>query len=271
MVYALIGAAVVGLSLGLLGSGGSILTVPVLVYILGHEDKIAIAESLAIVGGIALASALPFARKGLVEWRSVVFFGIPGMLGTYAGSYASQFVDGSVQLVIFAVVMLGASVLMIRGRKPVAEEHQKRRSPALTGVKGFVVGCVTGLVGVGGGFMIVPALVLLERIPMKRAVATSLAIITINSAVGFVKHLGVVRSLGMEVDWTTIGLFLLVGIAGSMVGRAIGGKIDQQALRRVFGVFLVVMAGVILVEEAPRVFGTGDAQTQEGVTNHDND
>jgi uncharacterized membrane protein YfcA len=157
-VFAWLGAMAIGVSLGLLGSGGSILTVPVLVYLIGQDEKLAIAGSLAIVGAIALAGSLPYLKKKLVDWRTVVLFGIPGMAGTYIGAWLATWVSGLVQLALFAVVMLLASWQML---KPVVLDdtpHEPREVWKI-GLDGLLVGVLTGLVGVGGGFLIVPALV----------------------------------------------------------------------------------------------------------------
>jgi len=257
MVYVVVGALVIGLTLGLLGSGGSILTVPVLVYLLHHTDKVAIAESLAIVGGIALFGAMGYARRGQIHWRSVVFFGIPGMVGALGGAWVAQFVPGAAQLTLFGLVMLAAAYRMARKPGAKASIEGKTRGERAwwkTGIEGAAVGVLTGLVGVGGGFLIVPALVLLDGLEMKRAVGTSLMIIAMNAATSFLKYLGVLDGLGLGVDWATIGWFLGIGIFGSLAGQAIGRKIDQAALRRVFAIFLVVMGIVILIREAPRAF-----------------
>ena len=174
------GAVAIGVSLGLLGSGGSILTVPVLVYLIGQDEKVAIAGSLFIVGTIALAGSLQYLRARLIDWRNVAIFGIPGMVGTYLGAFLAAYVSGIVQLTLFAVVMLLASYLMLR---PIELEHlsdSEPRHPWKIAIDGLVVGVITGLVGVGGGFLIVPALVLLGRMQMHRAVATSLVIIALK-------------------------------------------------------------------------------------------
>lgn len=175
MILAWLGAALIGLSLGLLGSGGSILTVPVLVYLVGEPEKIAIAESLAVVGGISLVGALPYALRRQVDWTSVVWFGIPGVVGTFLGAALSVYLSGAVQLLLFAAVMLLAAVMMFRS-SPIAgeqggEQMAGPRSPLKVGLEGLVVGVVTGLVGVGGGFLIIPALVLLGGLPMGQRIA----------------------------------------------------------------------------------------------------
>lgn len=255
MLYALLGAVAIGLVLGLLGSGGSILTVPVLVYLAGVPTKVAIAESLAIVGGIALFGALPYARQKQIDWRSAVLFGIPGVLGTALGATLSVFVSGGVQLVLFAAVMLLAAGLMIRTPKAVPGDASRPRQAAWKVVaEGLGVGVLTGLVGVGGGFLIVPALVLLGGLPMRRAVGTSLLIIAAKSLVGFGTYLDVLAADGLAVDWQLIAVFTAIGIAGSFAGNHIGTLVPQAALKRGFAVFLLVMGSYILIREAPGAF-----------------
>lgn len=173
------GALAIGLSLGLLGSGGSILTVPVLIYLLGQPEKVAIAGSLAIVGTIAAFGSLPHIQAGRVNWCSVLLFGVPGMAGTYLGAWLALFVSGAFQLALFAVVMLVASVLMLRPLD-YANASSAPRAVWKIGIDGLLVGVIAGLVGVGGGFLIVPALVLLGGLSVHAAVATSLVIIASN-------------------------------------------------------------------------------------------
>ena len=251
MIFLIGGALVVGLSLGLLGSGGSILTVPVLVYLLDHADKIAIAESLAIVGLIALMGAVPYGAQRLIDWRSVLFFGVPGMIGAYGGAYLSKFVSGGVQLAVFAGVILIAAYMMARGRERVGSEVRERRAIAHVVADGLAVGALTGFVGVGGGFMIVPALVLLGGLDMRLAIGTSLSIIALKSAAGFYKYLGVLADVGLVVDWRTIVWFSVVGMVGTLIGNRIGFRLNQRQLRRGFAAVLVVMGIFILVRELP--------------------
>lgn len=245
---ALLGALAIGLTLGLLGSGGSILTVPVLVYVVGVPEKAAIAESLAIVCLIAGGGVIPFIFKRLVSWSTVMLFSLPGMIGAYMGALAATRISARVQLILFAVLMLSASALMLR-RKRVDASAQEPAEPAgfeTVIVQGFGIGVLTGLVGVGGGFLIVPALVLLVHLPMHKAVGTSLATITLNSAAGFYKHAQVLPSLHLQLDWHIITLFGLLGIVGSLTGGAIARYIPHERLRRMFGVFLVIMACFLL-------------------------
>jgi uncharacterized membrane protein YfcA len=262
MLFALLGAIAIGLSLGIMGSGGSILTVPVLIYVLGHADKPAIAESLAIVGGIALIGAVPGALARRIHWRTVVLFGVPATAGTYVGAWGSLWIPGTVQLLIFAAVMLVAAWLMVRGSSTAARQsgspsaaplpHAGERV-ALVMAEGFGVGVLTGLVGVGGGFLIVPALVLLGGLGMHQAVATSLVIIVLKSGAGFWKYLGVLDELDLHVDWNTIWLFIVVGGVGAVVGARLGGRINQAKLKRAFGVFLIVMGVLIGWREVGRL------------------
>ncbi len=265
MIYAILGALVVGLSLGIFGSGGSILTVPVLIYLMHHEDKVAIAESLGIVGSIALISSIPYAHAKLVEWRTAFLFGIPGMIGTYGGAWIAAFVLGYVQLLVFAIVMLLAAVQMWRRSAtpdPGAHaEAPRKRSLAKIGLEGLGVGVLTGFVGVGGGFLIVPALVLLGGLTMRRAVATSLVIIALKSAAGFWKYLDVLQHTDASIDWAVIAVFVVVGAAGSFVGKSVNSKIDQRALQRGFAVFLMVMACFVAFKESVELITAVD-QTQ---------
>jgi len=242
-----LGALAIGLSLGMLGSGGSILTVPVLIFLVGESEKVAIAESLAIVGGIAMVGSLPFAFRRLVAWRSVVFFGIPGMAGAYLGAALSRYVSGAFQLTFFAIIMLVAAVLMFRPPAvPRASAEASQRASWKIGIDGLLVGMLTGFVGVGGGFLIVPALVLLGGLPMHLAVGTSLTIIALKSFTGFAKYLDVLASIGLAVNWPLIAMFTLIGAFGTLLGNWLGGRLPQQRLREVFAAFLVVMGAFVL-------------------------
>ncbi|MEM1435650.1 MAG: sulfite exporter TauE/SafE family protein [Pseudomonadota bacterium] len=249
------GALAIGLSLGLLGSGGSILTVPVLVYLVGQDEKIAIAGSLAIVGLISLAGSVPYLRARLIDWRSVVLFGVPGMAGTYLGAWSSAFVSGTVQLATFAVVMLGASYLMLRPVQCEARPRAPRESWRIT-TDGLVVGTITGFVGVGGGFLIVPALVLLGGLSMHRAVATSLVIIALKSATGFIKYQSLLEAEHLNIDYQIIGLVTLFGIVGSFVGNNVAQHLSTDKLRHTFGYFLIIMGIYVLGSSLPELIGT---------------
>lgn len=269
MTIAIVGAIFVGISLGLLGSGGAILTIPILIYLVGHAEKQAIAESFVIVGVIAVVGAAQRAAKRQVDWRTAVFFGSAGMLGSLGGSALSRFVPGSLQLTILAVLMLAAAVLMVRSPKTRDVEKDAgeggeigRRRVIGRGVVlalglGAGVGVITGLTGIGGGFLIVPALVLLAGLAMPIATGTSLAIIAANCAVGFFKHNMIVRDAGLSIDWPTVIVFAGVGAVGSVAGGVLGARLNQALLRRIFALFLVLLAVFVLVKEVPALFAAG--------------
>lgn len=248
MLLALAGALLVGISLGLLGSGGSILTVPILVYLVGEGEKEAIAESLGIVGAISLAGLVPYALKKQVDWRSVFIFGLPGMAGTWIGAIVAAFISGNLQLVIFAFVMIIAAFFMINDKN---QSKKISSSPKLLpwwvlSLEGLAVGIITGLVGVGGGFLIVPALVIFAGLPIHLAIGTSLTIIAMKSITGFVKYLDVLSELELSVNWDLFIIFSLIGAAGSLVGKKISTKISAGRLRKIFAIFLLVM-GIYII------------------------
>jgi len=254
MYAAWLGALLVGLVLGLLGSGGSILTVPVLVYLVGEPSKLAIAESLGIVALISLVGALPFAIRGMVSWRNVGLFGGPGIVGTYLGAYLSQFMPGALQLAVFAGVMLLAAVMMFRDDRT-AGTRTGLRAYWKVMLDGLGVGVLTGIVGIGGGFLIVPALVLLCGLSMRRAVGTSLLIIALKSISGFVKYIDVLDEAGLAVQWDLVLLFAAIGVVGSIVGGRIGDYVPQARLKRGFAVFLVIMGVAILGQNVAEMVG----------------
>jgi hypothetical protein len=251
LVLALLGALAIGLSLGLLGSGGSILTVPVLHYLVGQPDKVAIGGSLLVVGLIAAAGSVPYALRRQVDWRNVAWFGLPGMAGAFAGATLARWVPGTAQLALFAAVMLLAAWRMLTGGAVSRPDHDAHRLAVVGG--GVGVGLLSGLVGVGGGFLIVPALVLLAGVPMTSAVGTSLAVITLNSFSGFARYVGVLTREGLALDWKVLGTVAAVGVVGSFVGQRIGQKLPQSTLRRLFGAFLVAMGLFIALDVAPRL------------------
>ena len=238
-------AVMIGLSLGLMGGGGSILTVPVLVYVLGFGAKESIAMSLAVVGTASLVGSVSQWRAGNVNLRVALPFGVFAMAGAFLGAKLAAFLDGPVQLTLFSGVMLTAAVRMFRQRDGVLVQGERtapRPLPLLaTAIVGVGVGILTGLVGVGGGFLIVPALVLLASMPMKQAVGTSLLVIAMNSVSGLAGYLGQV-----EVDWAFVGLFTAASIVGILLGTWLLRFVPQHALQRAFAVFLVVMGSFIL-------------------------
>lgn len=259
MAYILIGSLLIGLTLGLLGSGGSAITVPILVYLVGHGAKESIAESMAIVGMISIAAAIPYASSKLIDWRSVIFFGLPGMLGTLMGASLGGLATEALQLVVFGTVLLAAAFVMFRRARSAAGVHESLELPAhrapiwKMACEGIGVGVLTGFVGVGGGFLIVPALVILGKLPMRNAIGTSLVIIVINATVGFAKYEHFLVSHQMTVNWHTILVFTLIGIAGSVAGHKLNARLNQHVLKTVFAGFLVLLGGFVIVHEGSKL------------------
>lgn len=234
---------------------------PILHYGLGQPEKVAIAGSLFVVGTVSLVAAVPQALSGRVRWRVAALFGVPGMAGTFGGAALSRWVPGPLQLGLFALVMLLAAGFMFRSPRPRAAGAPGR--PAWkVGADGLGVGLLTGLVGVGGGFLIVPALVLLGGLEMHAAVGTSLAIIAAKSFAGFLGYGQVLRDLGLDLDWTVLGVFAGLGVAGSLLGGRLGARVPQVALRRTFSVVLVVMAVGIMVAELVPAAAPAEAPTE---------
>lgn len=241
-------AAVVGVSLGMLGGGGSVLAVPIFVYVLGFETKVAVAMSLAVVGATSLFAAAGHWRAERVNWRIAGVFGVVAMGGTYLGARLAVFFSGAAQMALFATVMLAAAYFMYRERNPLLKRggHGKEKMPLLLIIaEGIVVGVLTGLVGVGGGFLIVPALVLLGGIGMKEAVGTSLVVISMKSAAGLAGYLGQV-----EIPWGFVAAFIAVAILGSAAGNYALRYVPQRALEKAFALFLVAMGVVILLQNS---------------------
>lgn len=260
MALTVLGALLIGLSLGLLGSGGSILTVPALVYLVGESGKTAIVESLAIVGLIALVGAVPYLKKRCIDGGAVLLFGLPGLVGTSLGTLLSHQMSAALQLLIFAGVMLVAAMRMFQ---PMSGHSSAGERPWWQVVlAGVGVGVLTGVVGVGGGFLILPALVLLLGLSMARAVGTSLVIIALNSALGFVLH-----TAGQDtvLHWPVIGLIAGIGILGSLLGSQLSGLLSPLVLRRSFAGFLVLLGSYILITSLPHAL-QGTAQRAAAVS-----
>lgn len=245
--YAL--ATLIGFSLGIMGGGGSILTVPILVYVLKMDPKVSIALSLAIVGATSLIGVFNHFRAGNINLKVAAIFGPVAMIGTFFGARISKLLTGETQLILFAIIMLLASVLMIRGRKeddtPEDAPLKKLNIPLLA-VEAIGVGIVTGLVGVGGGFLIVPALVLLTGLPMKKSVGTSLLIIALNSFSGFAGYLGT-----FPIDWEFLIQFSAFSIVGILIGSQLVSFVSQKVLKKSFGIFLIFMGAFILYQNNP--------------------
>jgi len=241
-------AGLMGLSLGLLGGGGSILTVPILVYVLGFEPKPAIALSLAIVGVVSLFGAAGHWRAGRVQLRIALLFGITAMAGAFIGARVAASIPGAIQLTLLAVIMVLASVSMFRqGPVELAQPATARSGAALPIGKimtaALSVGLLTGVIGIGGGFLIVPALLILGRVPLKQSVGTSLVIIAMNSFAGFAGYWGQVI-----VPWKFLAGFTGFAIVGVLVGTYVVRFVSAHALKRGFALFLLVIGVLVLYQ-----------------------
>lgn len=246
IALAVVLAVLVGVSLGLLGGGGSILAVPLLVYVAGLDAKEAIATSLLVVGTTALVAVIPHARAGRVRWRTGLLFGAAGMAGAYAGGRVAEFIPGTVLLVAFSLMMLATAAAMIRGRSTPDKPAHTELPVARVLLDGVVVGLVTGLVGAGGGFLIVPALVLLGGLPMSVAVGTSLLVIAMKSFAGLAGYLA-----SIQIDWPLALGITAAAVLGSLIGSRLTGVIAPDTLRKGFGWFVIVMGVLILVQQVP--------------------
>jgi uncharacterized membrane protein YfcA len=252
-ILGLLLAIAMGLALGLLGGGGSILAVPIFTYVLGFGAKQAIASSLAVVGVTSLSGAASHYREGNVRLRVTLAFGLPAAVAAFFGAKVlAGFFSGTAQLALFAVVMLVSAYLMLRdGQSSDSDKEEDTgagdsiatRMLILLMLVGAGIGILTGLVGVGGGFLIVPALVLLGKVPMKEAVGTSLLVIAANSFSGFVGYLG-----SVEFRWALMALFAALAMVGSFAGGYLVRWVPERILRKSFGVFLVLMGIFILYE-----------------------
>lgn len=270
LLIAVAGGLLVGASLGMVGAGGAILSVPIFEILLGHPPKDAVAEALLVTFAVAAVSAARAARVGLVDWRRALLLGVPGFVGAAAGGWLAHDLSDRVQMGLFSVVALVAAWRMasmptegrpkpgapnadtgvqgeraVNAARAVRTEPPRRRALLEALLVGFGIGVLTGLIGVGGGFLLVPALVVLLRVPMRVAVGTSLAVIVLNSAVAFIgNRVGDPRAV--HPDWIAVAVVAGFGIAGSLVGNALGGRLPAHTLRRVFAALLVLVAAVVI-------------------------
>lgn len=246
MIALTVGLAVfVGISLGLLGGGGSILTVPLLAYVAGLDPKQAIATSLLVVGVTSAVGAVTHARAGRVRWKVAAVFGAAAMVGAYTGGRLARFVPGNILLIAFSMIMIFAAMAMLRGRKDLGDESAGRLPVAKIVLQGATVGLISGLVGAGGGFLLVPALALLGGLPMPAAVGTSLVVISMQSFAGFAGHLS-----GESIDWKLAGMVTAAAVIGSLIGGRLTDYVEPATLRKAFGWFVLAMAALVLAEEA---------------------
>lgn len=258
LIFGYLGAILIGFVLGLLGGGGSILTVPILVYVLGINPILSTAYSLFVVGASALVGSFQNFRKGLINFRVGFIFAIPALIAVYSTRkylipaipqdmtiFNIAFTKDTAVLIFFAFIMLLAAISMIRKKKVTStKEEDKQLNYPLIFIEGIVVGVITGLVGAGGGFLIIPALVILANQPMKIAVATSLMIIAIKSLIGF---LGDVSNL--TIDWTFLLSFTGLSIIGIFLGIYANKFISGKKLKTAFGYFVLIMSIYIFGKE----------------------
>lgn len=251
-------ALVVGLVLGLIGGGGSILTVPVLVYLLKVDAEMATAYSLFVVGVSAAFGAVSNYRNGWVDLKTGAVFALPSLAAVYATRRwlipaipeRFEWMEWEVTkslliMVLFAALMIAASVSMIRGTKEVKPSENASSKWWLVPFEGALVGVLTGMVGAGGGFLIIPALVVLVGMPMKTAIGTSLMIIAFKSVIGFIGDLGTDKAM----DWALLGTFTALTVAGILLGMQLSKRMDGGALEKGFGYFVLVMGTLILLKE----------------------
>ena len=244
----------VGLSLGLLGGGGSLLAVPALTYGAGLPAQEAIATSLVIVGATSLFALIPHARRGNVAWRVGAAFAGSSMIGAYLGGSLARRFSASTLLIFFATLMVTTALAMLRGRARALEEEAEGERERESGGElslslalpiGAAVGVVTGLVGAGGGFLIVPALTLLGGMPLRGAVGTSLMVISLNAFAAFAGH-----SAHVSVDLPLITTLTLAALGGSVLGASGAARLPTELLRRGFALFVLLMAAYIVAREA---------------------
>ena len=255
MVLAAFLAIFIGMAVGLLGGGGSILTTPLLVYVVGFDPKQAIAASLFVVAVTSAFGLIHHARSGRVRWRTGLIFGAAGMTGAFVGGQIGSHLPGAVLLAAFAVMMAVTAIAMIRGRKQVQGKAHAGLPLFRILLDGFIVGLVTGLVGAGGGFLVVPALVLLGGLPMQIAVGTSLLVVMMKSTAGFLGYAltfsggQVAWNPETEFDWSITLVVTAMAVIGSVIGAVLSGRIHPDRLRKGFGWFVLVMAAFILFQE----------------------
>ncbi|GAC1403064.1 MAG: sulfite exporter TauE/SafE family protein [Candidatus Velthaea sp.] len=221
----------VGLALGMTGGGGSIVTLPILVYLVGEKVSDAIGTSLAVVAGISLQGL--YGQRDRLDWRTGLTLSIIGIAGSIPGSLLSQHVPGKVLLILFAAVMIVAAIAMLRARRTAVDDGTAPNRLMLV-ASGVALGFLTGFLGVGGGFLIVPTLMLVLRFPMQRAIPTSLLIIALNSIVSLAT-----RAAVSPIQWMTVSEFLVGGIAGNVAGSFGARTLDQSRLKQIFAVFVI--------------------------------
>lgn len=243
-------SAAIGLSLGLIGGGGSIITVPVLVYALGVPPREAVAMSLAVVGSTSLVGVALHHRRGVVRFRAGGLFAAAGVVTAYLGSRLTSLVSGPALLLIFGVLMLVVATLMLLRRAGGYRGTEGEAHPVKAGLAGATVGVLTGFLGVGGGFLIVPALVLFGGLAMHEAVGTSLLVIAVNCAAGLLGHLH-----GGGFDGRLTAIVTALALLGTWAGAGLSHHLSAEGLRRGFALFVIAVGLYLILRNAPLVAG----------------
>ena len=236
-------ALVIGGTLGLFGGGGSILTVPIFVYVLGYDPKLAIAMSFPVVGATSLVGAVGHWRAGNVRLSTTILFGLVAMAGSFSGARLSKFLDSRVQLAILGIAMAAAAFTMLRSatREATAVAPAPGKASRALYLVALGVGALTGVIGIGGGFLIVPALVVFGQVPMRQAVGTSLLVIAMNSVSGYAGQRN-----PQPIPWNFVITFTAVAIVGIIAGTVFATRVPQRTLKKGFAVLLLVIATVVL-------------------------
>ncbi|TGN22958.1 sulfite exporter TauE/SafE family protein [Empedobacter tilapiae] len=257
--FGFVGAFFIGLIMGVLGGGGSILAVPILAYIFHFDEKIATAYSLCIVGSTGLIGGIKQAFQKMVDWKVVYQFGLPAVIGIslvraflIPALPSNLFSIGDFVITrrmamfgLFAILMVFAAISMLKGKKETKTIQKKDKLNPVLLIQGFLIGGLTGMVGAGGGFLIVPALMMVAKLDMKKASATSLVIIAINSLIGF--FIG--DALHIKIDWNFLSIFIGISMLGILVGTYINKFLPVQFLKRTFAIFIILMAIFMFIEE----------------------
>lgn len=246
LVVAALLSLAVGLSLGLLGGGGSILTLPMLVYVVHVEPRAAIASSLFVVGTTSAVAVLAHARAGNVQWRVGGLFAAAAMVGAFAGGRLAKFIPATVLLIGFAAMMLVTAVAMMRGRRA-PEGEQRLAVPRVLAIA-TGVGAMSGLLGAGGGFLVVPALALFGGLSMRQAIGTSLFVIALQSGAGFVGQMS-----GLHLDWTLLFVVSTAAVVGTLAGARLQRHLSPDHLRRGFSWLVLAMGVFVLSRQIPLV------------------
>ncbi|MCW2592298.1 MAG: hypothetical protein JWQ86_4725 [Mycobacterium sp.] len=247
-------AVFVGIALGLLGGGGSTLTVPLLAFVAGLDARHAITTALLVVGVTSAVGSVAHARSGRVQWRAALLLGPTGMAGAYLGGRLALYVPGSISMGVFAVIMIVSATVLLNDRRNAEATTEPHLPGVKTAVLGISVGVVSGMTGAGGGFLLVAVLALVGGLALPIAVGTSLVIVTMHCVAALAGRLS-----GEHVDWQLAVMVTAAAVIGSLIGERMTPKIDPRILRTAFGVLVLLMASVVIAREAGPTFGPAAA------------